>query len=159
MSLTEDWKAKELLYGKSYWCCGKEDKVEMCTLGYDNKFYSGVYEVEGIEEVLAICDYEEVQQLKADLKFMKESQAVEDKELQEAREENSILINRCMNLERQGAGTRIDLESERIVNEQLRNLLKECAEFLSNVDEYRVKNADEAYLLITRINAAIGEEE
>lgn len=42
---------------------------------------------------------------------------------------------------------------------QLRQLLKECKEYLSDVDTYCTKNADESYLLITRINAAIGESE
>lgn len=41
----------------------------------------------------------------------------------------------------------------------LRHLLKECKEYLSDVDTYCTKNADESYLLITRINAAIGESE
>ncbi len=39
----------------------------------------------------------------------------------------------------------------------LRNLLKECKEYLSDVDEYRTKMADEAYLLLTNINIALGE--
>lgn len=41
----------------------------------------------------------------------------------------------------------------------LRHLLKECKEYLSDVDTYCTKNADESYLLLTRINAAIGESE
>lgn len=43
--------------------------------------------------------------------------------------------------------------------ERLRDLLKECKEYLSDVDTYFTKNADESYLLITRINDAIGESE
>lgn len=44
-------------------------------------------------------------------------------------------------------------------NKQLRGLLEECTEYLSDVDEYRTKNADEAYLLLTRINTALGGSE
>ena len=54
----------------------------------------------------------------------------------------------------EGASSIAQKEANEIV--KLRWLLKECKEYLSDVDEYRTKNADEAYLLLTRINAALG---
>lgn len=51
------------------------------------------------------------------------------------------------------------ITNQRSEIEKLRGLLKECKEYLSDVDEYRTKNADEAYLLLTRINATLGESE
>lgn len=40
-------------------------------------------------------------------------------------------------------------------NKQLRQLLKECKEYLSDVDTYFTKNADEATLLLTRIKEVL----
>lgn len=40
-------------------------------------------------------------------------------------------------------------------NKQLRQLLKECKEYLSDVDTYFTKNADEATLLLTRIKKVL----
>ena len=40
-------------------------------------------------------------------------------------------------------------------NKQLRQLLKECKEYLSDVDTYFTKNADEATLLLTKINEVL----
>lgn len=40
-------------------------------------------------------------------------------------------------------------------NKQLRQLLKECKEYLSDVDEYFTKNADEATVLLTRITEVL----
>lgn len=40
-------------------------------------------------------------------------------------------------------------------NEQLRELLEESKEYLSDVDTYFTKNADEAALLLTRIDEVL----
>lgn len=46
------------------------------------------------------------------------------------------------------------LEREKDI-ENLRALLKECKEYLSDVDTYFNKNADEAALLLTKIDEAL----
>lgn len=73
IDLTEKWKLRELERGKLYWCKVKNKGVILCYLwlqankftrlaGYVNKCIFN----EDILEVLAPCDYEELQALKAE---------------------------------------------------------------------------------------------
>lgn len=43
-------------------------------------------------------------------------------------------------------------------NQQLKDLLKECRDVIKDVDTYCTKNADEGYILLYRIDNAIGEK-
>ena len=123
--LTEAWKAGKLNHGWYF--------VKLANETYPD-YYKGYFiqtgDKDGIE-VLASCDYDELQQLK---------------------EEKDKWAYQC------GKSDAEKWEYQRN-NTHLRNLLKECKEYLSDVEEYRIKNADEAYLLLTHINAAIGESE
>lgn len=139
MSLTDDWKTNKFKTGEIFFISVNKDKPEPATISMDGDFIdmSGTYisPYTNEIEVLAPCDYEELQRLK---------------------EENDTLRNRCISLERQGAGIRIDLESERIVNEQLRKLLKECKEALKALG---CATYPSIILLSSDINASIGESE
>lgn len=134
-NLNEAWKAEKLKSGW-YYTLMTSDEITP-NLWFDDEWddFRG-----NVMEILAPCDYKELLQLK---------------------EENDTLIKRCGNLERQGAGTRIAFESERIVNERLRNLLRECKEALEEFDlnYYGTSYGNHYKGIITRINAAIGEEE
>lgn len=48
-------------------------------------------------------------------------------------------------------------EQTKTIN-RLKDLLKECREVIKDVDTYCTKNADEGYILIYRIDNAIGEK-
>lgn len=133
MSLTDDWKAEKLKDGWYYTLITNDEITP--NLWFDDEWddFRG-----NVVEVLAPCDYEELLRLE---------------------EENDTLIKRCANLQRQGAGTRIDLEGEKIVNERLRNLLRECSRRIEDLLEWSDTKYDEAEELLTRIKAAIGESE
>ena len=69
--LTEKWKSGELEKGKIYWCKVENEGILLCYLWLqDNKFtclqgYQNKYVFnDTILEVLARCDYEELQSLK-----------------------------------------------------------------------------------------------
>lgn len=69
--LTEKWKAGELDRGKEYWCKVEGEGVLICYLTFStNKFTSlSGFQIkclsdDTILEVLARCDYEELQELK-----------------------------------------------------------------------------------------------
>lgn len=77
--LTEKWKAGELDRGKEYWCKVEGEGVLICYLTFStNKFTSlSGFQIkclsdDAILEVLARCDYEELQELKGLLKEVKE---------------------------------------------------------------------------------------
>lgn len=77
--LTEKWKAGELERGKLYWCKVENEGVVLCYLWLqDNKFthltgyVSRCIFNEDILEVLAPCDYEEMQVLKAENAVLKD---------------------------------------------------------------------------------------
>lgn len=69
--LTEKWKAGELNRGKEYWCKVEGEGVLLCYLTFStNKFtrlsgyQSKCLPDDDILEILALCDYEELQSLK-----------------------------------------------------------------------------------------------
>lgn len=69
--LTDKWKNGELDRGKEYWCKVEGEGVLLCYLTFStNKFTSlSGYQIkclsdDAILEVLALCDYEELQELK-----------------------------------------------------------------------------------------------
>lgn len=68
-NLTEKWKNKELKWHKSYYCKNKKGDITVATLMGDSDLYSkelgGTLNF-GYWEVLAPCDYEELQALKAE---------------------------------------------------------------------------------------------
>lgn len=67
--LTEKWKNKELKWHKSYYCKNKKGEIAIATLMGDDVLYSaelgGTLNF-GYWEVLAECDYEELQRLESD---------------------------------------------------------------------------------------------
>lgn len=144
MSLTDDWKAGKLENGKSYYVKmhangdikilqALDDKEDGQVLG-DSKFIytpCEIPEIYDIEEVLTpVPSYEELQQMKENLKDHKEN---------------------CCCLEN---------EKLRLDKANLRSLLKECKEFFEeeNPKDFTVISERMDYLL-TRINAIIGESE
>lgn len=68
-NLTENWKNKELKWHKSYYCKNKKGEIAIATLMGDDVLYSaelgGTLNF-GYWEVLAECDYEELQRLESD---------------------------------------------------------------------------------------------
>lgn len=67
--LTEKWKKGELKWHKSYYCKNKKGEIAIATLMGDDVLYSaelgGTLNF-GYWEVLAECDYEELQRLESD---------------------------------------------------------------------------------------------
>lgn len=132
MSLTDDWNAGKLKSGKSFFIKFKNGEIEIAKLQHNDTFeYYDLFGTctvlaSGFDkiEVLAPCDYEELYRLKEELKSKDQTAAKAVEIAQLASNENL----------------------------ELRQLLSECKEYLSDVEEYKVKNADEAYLLLTRIN-------
>lgn len=127
MSLTDDWKAGKL---KEDWYFIKFDDV--IYQDYYNGYFIQTGDTDGIE-VLAPCDYGELQRLKS---------------------ENAELIETNGSLSRQVKHL-LDLQKEEDKEvERLRDLLKECKEHICF--HFCEKKARK---LLTRINAAIGESE
>ncbi len=132
MSLTDDWKAGKLRKNKNYFVrvAGKR-KVYPARLYSDNAFSfcgNGTrYFPYGKQEikVLAVCNYDHFVELTEKVKKFEN-------------DDLSAVITGC------------ELE----VN-KLRELLKECKEYLSDVDEYFTKNADEATVLLTKIEEVL----
>lgn len=67
MSLTDNWKADKLVYYRRYFIKETNNEngdVFPAYLDGDNCFYLGNTRIAGNVEVLSLCDYEELQQLK-----------------------------------------------------------------------------------------------
>lgn len=129
--LTEDWKAGELEYGQ-YWVKNK------------------VWEKPFIDRWLPNCSWkisckDAIEQILAPVPTYDEYKAMQE-ELAEHRHYCCCMENEVMRLDK------AKLEEE---NKQLRALLKECKEYLSDVDTYFNKNADEAALLLTKIDEVL----
>ena len=150
--LTEDWKAGKLDWNKFYYI--KLTSGEICI-----DYAHGAYFIKGkpqeitmdyttdndVKQILApVPDYEEFESLRKTANGVK---YVSDKcwEKTKALEGNVTMFKSLF---------RQYLEREKEI-ENLRALLKECEEYLSDVDTYFNKNADEAALLLTRINEVL----
>lgn len=132
MSLTDDWKAERLKKEKDYFVKTLSNgKIYPAHLYDDNSFSfcgNGTrYFPYGKQEikVLAVCNYDHFVELTEKVKKFEN-------------DDLSAVITGC------------ELE----VN-KLRELLKECKEYLSDVDEYFTKNADEATVLLTKIEEVL----
>lgn len=142
--LTLDWAAEKLEQDKDYYVELITDDIVIDFYGqlFDNLHYPqnlGFDNVSNniIKRILApVPTYDEYKAMQVELAELKEKVADQKTDLESARWYQTV-------------------QNEDIG--KLRGLLKECKEYLSDVDEYRTKNADEAYLLLTRINAALGE--
>ena len=145
MSLTDDWKVRELDTTKSYWIIEKGFSKPvprlMNELGEFIDNFGYPINEKGVKEVLAPCDYDH---------FV---------ELNEKVETLSLENERLLNLKH------IDFEKVQTIV-KLRMLLKECKPYiLKEMEtikgagfcncEWAWKTSD----LLTRINAAIGESE
>lgn len=74
MSLTDDWKAGKLKWHRAYYCQNKKGEIVVATLMGEDTLYSKELGGElnfGYWEVLAPCDYEELQQLKSENEELK----------------------------------------------------------------------------------------
>lgn len=133
--LTRLWKHKKLDTTQRYWVIEDGFSKPIPRLMNENgEFIDGTgYPIHRrkIKAVLNICDYDELESLEDDK----------------------------IKLTEYGIKQELRIASLFSKNSNLRNLLKECKEYLSDVEEFRTKNADEAYLLITRINAVLSESE
>lgn len=132
MSLTDDWKARKLKAG-AYYVRLSNGRVDVAKLSKFNRFYAISYTFE-VVEVLAPCSYDHFVELDEKVKNL-------EKAFTEALQYNDDLS---------AVITGYELEVDK-----LRQLLKECKEYLSDVDEYFTKNADEATLLLTRITEVL----
>lgn len=150
--LTEDWKAGKLDWNKFYYI--KLTSGEICI-----DYAHGAYFIKGkpqeitmdyttdndVKQILApVPDYEEFESLRKTANGVK---YVSDKcwEKTKALEGNVTMFKSLF---------RQYLEREKEI-ENLRALLKECKEYLSDVDTYFNKNADEAALLLTKIDEVL----
>lgn len=129
MSLTDDWKAGKLKNGW-YFCLYENDAV-FPALCFDDDFDDYALKV---TEVLAPCDFDHFVELTEKVKKFEKAFA----EALKCNDDLSAVITGC------------ELE----VN-KLRELLKGCKEYLSDVDEYFTKNADEATVLLTKIEEVL----
>lgn len=67
MSLTDDWKAERLKYNQSYFCRDDEEKITTIAMWNGRDLFSSELHATlnfGYWEVLAPCDYEELQRIK-----------------------------------------------------------------------------------------------
>lgn len=191
MSLTDDWKTGKLKEGW-YWILVKSAtkpsprfyfNSNVSDEGFDINIEAGERE-EDIIEVLAPCDYEELERLKAAksnnryfLESIKNMTAVLDymtdeneeceSKIKKLEEENKQHKENCYCLEKENL--RLDLthrdnelrqKVEYIhelleINETYKGLLKECKPALSHLGKWNTQRQN----LLIRINAAIGESE
>lgn len=119
MSLTDDWKSEKLEAGW-YWVkteCGFIQPVYYLIMRVKGELIKGFAEEpeDRVTEVFAPCDYNHFVDLTEKVKYL-ESMATKATEIAQAASDN---------------------------NEQLRELLEESKEYLSDVDTYFTKNADE----------------
>lgn len=151
--LTEDWKAGKLhkrFDEPKLFYCKTDNGIEILkTWGYKNlEFLSMADEVfEPVDDVQILApvpDYEEFESLRKTANGVK---YVSDKcwEKTKALEGNVTMFKSLF---------RQYLEREKEI-ENLCALLKECKEYLSDVDTYFNKNADEAALLLTKIDEVL----
>lgn len=174
MSLTDDWKTGKLKNGW-YFCLYENDAV-FPALCFDDDFED--YELK-VMEVLAPCDYDhfveltekveglekDVENLTNNYKLLESKQAVDIAHGQALVDEfgdYEAVYQEIIRLKREV--DKGDMIIGKLLNEgkaateknkQLRQLLKECKEYLSDVDTYFTKNADEATLLLTRIKEVL----
>lgn len=174
MSLTDDWKTGKLKNGW-YFCLYENDAV-FPALCFDDDFED--YELK-VMEVLAPCDYDhfveltekveglekDVENLTNNYKLLESKQAVDIAHGQALVDEfgdYEAVYQEIIRLKREV--DKGDMIIGKLLNEgkaateknkQLRQLLKECKEYLSDGDTYFTKNADEATLLLTRIKEVL----
>lgn len=129
MSLTDDWKAGKLKEGNYYCKITVSPEIEMV--------YSGAMYDDLIVEILA--------EVPSYGNFVELTEKVKKQEKEIAKGDG--IIGKLL---KEGS-------SFRTKNNKLRGLLKECKEYLSDVDTYFTKNADEAVLLLTKINEVIND--
>lgn len=184
MSLTDDWKAGKLNEKSIWWADLGNEKIEPARVdeygylfGLDGCFYSP----ERCEyvKILAPCDYDhfveltekvkglekDVENLTNNYKLLESKQAVDIAHGQALVDEFGdceAVYQEIIRLKREV--DKGDMIIGKLLNEgkaateknkQLRQLLKECKEYLSDVDTYFTKNADEATLLLTRITEVL----
>lgn len=154
MSLTDDWKAGKLKWHKSYYCQNKKGEIVVATLIGEDTLYSkelGGKLNFGYWEVLAPCDYEELQRLKETNRTLQEINGI--KVFMQNEVLKSELIKRDNELSQ-----KVDYINEIFdIKETYKGLLKECLAHLS-LGEIGT-SVTPLNILITRINAAIGESE
>lgn len=174
MSLTDDWKDGKLKNGW-YFCLYENDAV-FPALCFDDDFDDYALKV---TEVLAPCDFDhfveltekvkglekDVENLTNNYKLLESKQAVDIAHGQALVDEfgdYEAVYQEIIRLKREV--DKGDMIIGKLLNEgkaateknkQLRQLLKECKEYLSDVDTYFTKNADEATLLLTRIKEVL----
>lgn len=175
MSLTDDWKAGKLNEKSIWWADLGNEKIEPARVdeygylfGLDGCFYSP--ERCDYVKILAPCDYDHFVELteKAkdfNYKLLESKQAVDIAHGQALVDEFGdceAVYQEIIRLKREV--DKGDMIIGKLLNEgkaateknkQLRQLLKECKEYLSDVDTYFTKNADEATLLLTRIKEVL----
>ncbi|MBS4773091.1 MAG: hypothetical protein KHX55_02310 [Proteobacteria bacterium] len=191
MSLTDDWKTGKLKEGW-YWILVKSAtkpsprfyfNSNVSDEGFDIRIEDGERE-EDIIEVLAPCDYEELERLKAAksnnryflesiknmttvLDYMTDENEKCESKIKKLEEENKQHKENCRYLEKENL--RLDLthrdnelrqKVEYIhelleINETYKGLLKECKPALSHLGKWNTQRQN----LLIRINAAIGESE
>lgn len=177
MSLTDDWKARKLKAG-AYYVRLSNGRVDVAKLSKFNRFYAISYTFE-VVEVIAPCDYDlfveftekvkglekDVENLTNNYKLLESKQAVDIAHGQALVDEfgdYEAVYQEIIRLKREV--DKGDMIIGKLLNEgkaateknkQLRQLLKECKEYLSDVDTYFTKNADEATLLLTRIKEVL----
>lgn len=188
MSLTDDWKAGKLKNGW-YWVLSPGSVKPFPSFCFRSKFegYDGTLN-NRVSEVVASCDYEELERLKAAksnnryfLESIKNMTSAldymidENEKLQiKYNEDTDKLMRQIVNGREWekiakstypyrcdtivGGASFITIKEE---NKNLRSLLKECKESIEELDLYYLSTSYENKYedLLTRINAAIGDNE
>lgn len=165
MSLTEDWVEKKLQWHKSYYCQNKEGMIVVATLIGDDTLYSKELDGElnqGYWEVLDVCDYEELNILRA---LAENGQSVIDtnKRLATKLEE---LLKSYQTLQRYYANHVSGNIVRGVIKEEPKSKLKEvlehCRDYIINtpiLEQDNDKKQKEIHSLLDEIELAIVESE
>lgn len=150
--LTDKWKNKELKWHKSYYCKNKKGEIAIATLMGDDVLYStelgGTLNF-GYWQVLAECDYEELQRLESDRLAKNEGVEI----VAELKEENSRQKELIKKL-----GDNIELleiKKSILITEynELYQLLKECKRLLKEYNyTFPTNDFEKSNELLTKID-------